>query len=207
MEAGLTVVHLFGKPTPALDRDAVVAAVKDAEADGCQVITAAMLGHKADISFMALAADWRTLRTLQSALHTGIQRVVRGLWQGLQACSHEHGITVLAVRFEGDSWYSVVPLPPHHLQQAGTATGAGRVTSRPLAPRAGDTLLMADASWYLNPWPAVDALLAAGGRVLGLVHDLLPALRAVGGTPRNAHPSGTVRAVPWLLDELPARSL
>ena len=68
MEAGLTVVHLFGKPTPNLDRQAVVAAVKAAEADDCQVITAAMLGHKADISFMALAADWRTLRTLQSAL-------------------------------------------------------------------------------------------------------------------------------------------
>jgi len=68
MEAGLTVVHLFGKPTPNLDREAVVAAVKAAEADDCQVITAAMLGHKADISFMALAADWRTLRTLQSAL-------------------------------------------------------------------------------------------------------------------------------------------
>ena len=68
MEAGLAVVHLFGKPTPTLDREAVVEAVKAAEADDCQVITAAMLGHKADISFMALAADWRTLRTLQSAL-------------------------------------------------------------------------------------------------------------------------------------------
>ena len=76
MEAGLTVVHLFGKPTVALDREAVVAAVKAAEADDCQVITAAMLGHKADISFMALAPDWRTLRTLQSALqHAGIDIV------------------------------------------------------------------------------------------------------------------------------------
>jgi chlorite dismutase len=76
MEAGLTVVHLFGKPTPNLDREAVVAAVKAAEADDCQVITAAMLGHKADISFMALAADWRTLRTLQSALqHAGVDIV------------------------------------------------------------------------------------------------------------------------------------
>jgi peroxiredoxin len=76
MEAGLTVVHLFGKPTAALDREAVVAAVKAAEADECQVITAAMLGHKADISFMALAPEWRTLRTLQSALqHAGVDIV------------------------------------------------------------------------------------------------------------------------------------
>jgi hydrogen peroxide-dependent heme synthase len=76
METGLSVVHLFGKPTPSLDREAVVAAIKTAEADGAQVITAALLGHKADVAFMALAADWRTLRTLQSSLqHAGIDVV------------------------------------------------------------------------------------------------------------------------------------
>jgi hydrogen peroxide-dependent heme synthase len=68
MESGLGVVHLFGKTSGRLDREAVTAAVKAAEADECQVITAATLGHKADIAFMALAPDWRTLRTLQSAL-------------------------------------------------------------------------------------------------------------------------------------------
>ncbi len=68
MESGLGVVHLFGKASGRLDREAVTAAVKAAEADECQVITAATLGHKADIAFMALAPDWRTLRTLQSAL-------------------------------------------------------------------------------------------------------------------------------------------
>ncbi len=68
MEDGLSVVHLFGKPTPSMDREAVVAAVKAAGEADCQVITAAMLGHKADIALMALCADWRTLRTLQSSL-------------------------------------------------------------------------------------------------------------------------------------------
>jgi peroxiredoxin len=68
MEKGLAVVHLFGKPTPTLDREAAVAAVKAAEADDCQVITSAILGHKADVAFMALAPDWRTLRALQTAL-------------------------------------------------------------------------------------------------------------------------------------------
>jgi len=68
MESGLGVVHLFGKASGRLDREAVTAAVKAAEGDECQVITAATLGHKADIAFMALAPDWRTLRTLQSAL-------------------------------------------------------------------------------------------------------------------------------------------
>jgi peroxiredoxin len=68
MEAGLSVVHLFCKPTPSVDRQAVVGAVKAAEEADCQVITAAMLGHKADLCVMALCADWSTLRTLQNAL-------------------------------------------------------------------------------------------------------------------------------------------
>jgi len=61
-------VHLFAKVGPSTDREAVVAAVKAAESADCQVITAAMLGHKADICFMALCADWTTLRSLQSSL-------------------------------------------------------------------------------------------------------------------------------------------
>ena len=68
MEDGLTVVHLMAKPTPNTDREAVISAVKAAEESDCQVITASMLGHKADICFMALCADWRTLRTFQSRL-------------------------------------------------------------------------------------------------------------------------------------------
>ena len=41
-----------------------------------QVITAAMLGHKADVAFMTLAPDWRTQRTLQTALvHAGLEIV------------------------------------------------------------------------------------------------------------------------------------
>ena len=68
MEDGLSVVHLFAKPTPTLDREAVFAAVKSAEEADCQVITAAMLGHKCDVGIMALCADWRTLRRLQTQL-------------------------------------------------------------------------------------------------------------------------------------------
>jgi len=68
MEDGLSVVHLLAKPTPTTDREAVIAAVKTAEASECQVITAAMLGHKADICFMVLGTDWRVLRAFQSAL-------------------------------------------------------------------------------------------------------------------------------------------
>ncbi len=68
MEEGVGVVHLLAKPTPGTDREAVIAAVKQAEADGCQVVTASMLGHKADVCVMALSPDWSVLRALQTAL-------------------------------------------------------------------------------------------------------------------------------------------
>jgi len=68
---GLTVVHLFCHRTDRLDTEAIVSAAKAAESHGAQVITAEMLGHKCDVAVMALHADMRVLRRLQSALQTG----------------------------------------------------------------------------------------------------------------------------------------
>ena len=65
---GLGVVHLFWKVTPLADRDAVLGAIKAATAGGDQVVTVAMLGHKADLATMALGADLWRLRQLQTAL-------------------------------------------------------------------------------------------------------------------------------------------
>jgi chlorite dismutase len=65
---GLAVVHLFFRVGPLVERDAVLAAVKDAESGGDQVVTAAMLGHKSDLCVMALAEDQWRLRRLQTAL-------------------------------------------------------------------------------------------------------------------------------------------
>ncbi len=70
MDVGLCVLHLFASATKKTDRDKVTQAVERAEADGAQVVTAAMLGHKADICLMALSHDWTVLRRLQ----TGVQR-------------------------------------------------------------------------------------------------------------------------------------
>ena len=64
---GWGVLHLFCKVGLA-DAEAVTAAVKAAEADGVQVVTAAMLGHKADVALMALGADLWRLRGLQTDL-------------------------------------------------------------------------------------------------------------------------------------------
>ena len=65
---GLAVVHLFCTRSPDTDDDAVVAAVAAAQADEVQVVTVAVLGHKAELCFMALHADAWRLRDLQTAL-------------------------------------------------------------------------------------------------------------------------------------------
>ncbi len=65
---GWAVLHLFGRVGPATDGLALLAAVKEAEAAGDQVVTAALLGHKADLGFMVLGDDpWRQ-RAFQSAV-------------------------------------------------------------------------------------------------------------------------------------------
>ena len=65
---GLGVLHLFCRLGERFDRDGVKAAVADAESRGDQVITVALLGHKADLGVMALSEDLWRLRDLQSAL-------------------------------------------------------------------------------------------------------------------------------------------
>jgi len=65
---GWGVLHLFCRPGPLAEASAVGAAVKAAEADDVQVVPVAMLGHKADLAFMALGPDLWRLRQLQTDL-------------------------------------------------------------------------------------------------------------------------------------------
>ena len=67
---GWGVLHLFCKAAPLSDGAAVAEAVASAEADGVQVVTTSMLGHKCDLGFMALGADLWRLRQLQTDLAT-----------------------------------------------------------------------------------------------------------------------------------------
>jgi chlorite dismutase len=73
---GQGVLHLFCRPTPLVDAEAVVAAVKAATTDDEQVVPVAVLGHKADLAFMALGPDLRRLRAFQSALQAAGLEVV-----------------------------------------------------------------------------------------------------------------------------------
>ena len=65
---GWGVLHLFCAVTPLADGQAIATAVKRAEDSGDQVVTVAVLGHKADIGFMALGPDLWRLRRLQTEL-------------------------------------------------------------------------------------------------------------------------------------------
>ena len=66
---GWGVLHLFCVPGPDVDRDAVLAAVKELEsAEDHQVVTVALLGHKGDVGFMALGPDLWRLRRFQTGL-------------------------------------------------------------------------------------------------------------------------------------------
>ncbi len=65
---GWGALHLFCKLTPNVDAEAVIAAVKAGQEDGHQVVSFAVLGHKADIGFLAVGPDLWHLRRLQAAL-------------------------------------------------------------------------------------------------------------------------------------------
>ncbi len=73
---GLGVLHLFFRVGPLADRAEILDVVGKASADGVSAVPVAMLGHKADLTFMLLASDWTALRRVQTALvATGLELV------------------------------------------------------------------------------------------------------------------------------------
>ena len=62
------MVHLFCHPDGPVDAGAVRKAVDEAVAKGLQVVTAAIIGAKADTCFMVLGEDLWDLRRFQSKI-------------------------------------------------------------------------------------------------------------------------------------------
>ncbi len=65
---GLNVVHLFCHPNVDVDAGAVRKAIDEATQQGLQIVTAAMLGAKADVCFMALGKNLWDVRRFQSKI-------------------------------------------------------------------------------------------------------------------------------------------
>ena len=66
---GLNVLHLFFAVGPLTDADGVLAAIDEAREGGDQVVTAALLGHKADVAVMVLRTAADVLRPGHELLH------------------------------------------------------------------------------------------------------------------------------------------
>ena len=74
---GWGVLHLFCKASPLADAAEVAAAVKEATSvEHHQVVPVAMLGHKADVAFLAIGPDLWRLRQLQTDLQRAGLEVV-----------------------------------------------------------------------------------------------------------------------------------
>jgi hydrogen peroxide-dependent heme synthase len=67
---GLGVLHLFVRFTQGTDPEALLSAVKSATEDGNQVVTVAVLGHKADLCLMALGPEMWSLQRFQAAVRS-----------------------------------------------------------------------------------------------------------------------------------------
>lgn len=65
---GWGVLHLFAKIRPGTDGEAIAAAIKSAHEGDYQIVSFSVLGHKADLGFMALGPDLWRLRAFQSAV-------------------------------------------------------------------------------------------------------------------------------------------
>ncbi|MBO31246.1 MAG: chlorite dismutase [Acidimicrobiaceae bacterium] len=83
-KVGLAVLHLFCKTNPQnneqpltnINKEAIKEVAKKIVEQGDQLVTAAVLGHKADIAFMLLGEDLWRLRDAQTALaQTGLEIV------------------------------------------------------------------------------------------------------------------------------------
>ena len=83
-KVGLAVLHLFCKtntqndeqPLANINKEAIKEVAKKIVEQGDQLVTAAVLGHKADIAFMLLGEDLWRLRDAQTALaQTGLEIV------------------------------------------------------------------------------------------------------------------------------------
>ncbi len=73
---GWGVLHLFFRSSPLATAHEISAAIEACRADGHQVVTFAVLGHKADLGVLAIGPNLWTLKALQAGLcNAGLELV------------------------------------------------------------------------------------------------------------------------------------
>jgi chlorite dismutase len=155
---GWGVLHLFCTlPAPAggpggagarLDAEAVVQAVKAAEGDDVQVVTFAVLGHKADLGFMAVGPDLWRLRSLQADLQAAGLHMADSFVSLTEVSEYSAGIP------EAMKQARLYPtLPPE---------GMRALCFYPMSKRRGDA---AGSNWFSLPFDERKALMSGHGAV------------------------------------------
>lgn len=145
VETGLGVLHLFGKPAPHVDGEAIEAAVKVARSADAQVVVASLLGHKADVAVMALHPDWTVLRALQSALQAAGLHIVDSYVSLTEVSEYAKG---MPQQLLNERLYPTLPPP-----------GKDVFCFYPMTKRR-----EASANWYATPFAARQEMMYEHGR-------------------------------------------
>ncbi|MDQ4134032.1 MAG: chlorite dismutase family protein [Actinomycetota bacterium] len=142
---GWAVLHLFFRVGHEADPEAVSRAVKACEGDDHQVLTFAVLGHKADLGVMALGPDLWRLQGLQAELAAA----------GLRAVSSYVSLTEVSEYAKGMPAERLEPRLHPRLPPAGKRF----VCFYPMSKRRGE-----NQNWYTLPYEEREQLMYGHGR-------------------------------------------
>jgi peroxiredoxin len=141
---GLNVIHLFCHPERDVDAGAVRKAVDDAIGSGLQVVTAAIMGAKADTCFMALGDDLWELRKFQSRIQSAGFKVAESYVSITEVSEYAAGMPEKMIN---DRLYPT--LPPE---------GKRAFCFYPMSKRRGET-----NNWYALPYEDRERLMREHG--------------------------------------------
>ena len=142
---GLNVVHLFCHPDGPVDAGAVRKAVDEAVEKGLQVVTAAIIGAKADTCFMVLGEDLWDLRRFQSKIQAAGFKVAESYVSVTEVSEYASG---MPEKMLNDRLFPV--LPPE---------GMPAFCFYPMSKRRGD-----QHNWYSLPYEERESLMRQHGQ-------------------------------------------
>ncbi|MGC1239650.1 MAG: chlorite dismutase family protein [Acidimicrobiales bacterium] len=143
---GLNVLHLFCHPERDVDAGAVRKAVDDATHDGLQIVTAAIVGAKADTCFLALGENLWDLRRFQSKIQASGFHVAESYVSVTEVSEYAAGMPEAMLH---DRLYPT--LPPE---------GMTAFCFYPMSKRRGEV-----NNWYQLDYDAREALMRGHGAI------------------------------------------
>ena len=142
---GLNVLHLFCHPDGVVNADAVRQTVDEGTASGLQVVTAAIMGAKADTCFMVLGENLWDLRKFQSRIQAAGFRVAESYVSVTEVSEYAAGTPE---KILNDRLYPV--LPPE---------GMRAFCFYPMSKRRGE-----ENNWYALPYEEREQLMRQHGK-------------------------------------------